>query len=156
VRSTRILKHMTLRELGQQTGIILSRLSDLEHGRAVPTTAEADALCLALGPKIQFAEKKDAEKKAAELKAHLEEARLASEGEVPDNQRREGMRATLTCDNFITILDEVDTEALLDFDMWFWMDKRERFGYVQLWGFDNGKAVVYDVIQRDDAWFMWE
>ena len=71
MRSTRIDKRMTIRQLGIETGINASRISALESGRATPTTEEVDAICLVLGPKIKFADPEAAEKEKNYEQIHL-------------------------------------------------------------------------------------
>lgn len=56
---------------------------------------------------------------------------------------------------FIVILDEID-EIEDDFNLFFWRDIREDFGYVQLWGFLEDEFICFDVLKRDHARHMWE
>jgi transcriptional regulator with XRE-family HTH domain len=51
---------LTYRELSKQTGIAPSRLCDFEHNRAVPYSAEVDAIAMVLGTKIKFADSETA------------------------------------------------------------------------------------------------
>lgn len=68
MKQARIDKKMTLRELSQKTGIKLSRLSELEHGRAEPLSHEVDQIVMALGSKIKFVTSEEAKKRDEELK----------------------------------------------------------------------------------------
>lgn len=67
MRQTRVNRKMTLRELSQLTGISLSRLSDLESHREVPSSAEVDTLGMILGTGIKFADSESIKKNKSDF-----------------------------------------------------------------------------------------
>jgi transcriptional regulator with XRE-family HTH domain len=56
MQETRRQRRITIRELGKATGISAARISDIELGRAVPTSEEFDSIVRELGSNIKFPE----------------------------------------------------------------------------------------------------
>lgn len=70
MKETRREKRITLRELSKKTGILPSRLSDIERGVEVPLSQEIDEISRILGPGIRFANMES----AAEARIKTDEA----------------------------------------------------------------------------------
>ena len=85
MRSTRIDKRMTIRQLSIETGINASRISALESGRAAPSDYEVYRLRYVLGQEIKFTDPETAEKNKAEF-----DSRMAGMAAVIAETRRLG------------------------------------------------------------------
>jgi len=79
VKKHRLAKNMTLRELGKATGIFFLRLSQIEHGVAVPKSDEIERIKAVLGENLIFPED-DPEEAERRRKGH--EARLLATAEA--------------------------------------------------------------------------
>jgi transcriptional regulator with XRE-family HTH domain len=98
MKKARLNLGLTYRDLSKQTGIAPSRLCDFEHNRAVPYSAEADAIAMVLGTKIKFADSETAKienekfkKEMGFLKSVFELVRATGLG------RNNGGQGQMTC-----------------------------------------------------------
>lgn len=86
MKETRISKRITLRDLGEKTGINLSRLCALEQRRAEPTSDEVDKLAMVIGTGIKFAGMEEAKERQKELQDHID-----AMGKVYDEVKSRGL-----------------------------------------------------------------
>lgn len=66
MKKSRINANITTRELSTATGIKLSRIADIEKGRATPSQEEVDQLAIVLGSGITFVDQQTADKNKTE------------------------------------------------------------------------------------------